>query len=95
MDQNNNNHNNAEKAINDITFGAYTIKLPNDQMSALQSIWLELKKSYGTHSPDKSAMIQQAISIWLQRWESDDRSQLLEDLLLMKADSKKRQYRRY
>ncbi len=76
-------------------FEAHTLKLPSSQMAALQSIWLELKKSYGTNSPDKSAMVQQAIELWLRKWESEENTKLLEDLLAKKAQTKKRQYARY
>jgi len=49
-------------------FVAYTVKLPAEQLAALQSIWLELKRLYGANSPDKSGMIQHAITDWLKRW---------------------------
>src|SRR5437016_4960843 len=68
---------------------AYTIKLPSEQLAALQSIWLELKRLYGTHSPDKSGMIQQAISEWLRRWDGPDRKQLLRDLLEIRQDTRR------
>jgi hypothetical protein len=45
---------------------AYTVKLPSEQLAALQTIWLELKRLYGANSPDKSGMIQQAIQEWLR-----------------------------
>lgn len=73
---------------------AYTIKLPSDQLSALQSIWLELKKLYGTHSPDKSGMIQAAIDAWLKRWDGPDRDKLLEELLDIRESTRRRQYRK-
>ena len=73
---------------------AYTIKLPSDQLAALQTIWLELKRLYGTHSPDKSGMIQQAITDWLRRWDGPDRAQLLQDLLEIRQDTRRRQYRK-
>ncbi len=73
---------------------AYTIKLPSDQLSALQSIWLELKKLYGTHSPDKSGMIQAAIDAWLKRWDGPDREKLLEELLDIRQSTRRRQYRK-
>ncbi|HEY9791182.1 MAG TPA: hypothetical protein V6D22_12325 [Candidatus Obscuribacterales bacterium] len=73
---------------------AYTVKLPSEQLAALQSIWLELKRLYGTHSPDKSGMIQQAITEWLRRWDSPDRQQLLRDLLEIRQDTRRRQYRK-
>lgn len=73
---------------------AYTIKLPSDQLSALQSIWLELKKLYGTHSPDKSGMIQAAIDAWLKRWDGPDRDKLLEELLDIRQSTRRRQYRK-
>jgi hypothetical protein len=74
---------------------AYTVKLPSDQLAALQSIWLELKRLYGANSPDKSGMIQQAVEDWLRRWEGQDRNALLEDLLEIRQDTRKRQYRKY
>jgi hypothetical protein len=73
---------------------AYTVKLPDDQLAALQSIWLELKRLYGAHSPDKSGMIQQAITDWLKRWDGPDRQQLLQDLLEIREDTRRRQYRK-
>jgi hypothetical protein len=74
---------------------AYTVKLPSDQLAALQSIWLELKHLYGANSPDKSGMIQQAVEDWLRRWDGQDREALLEDLLEIRQDTRKRQYRKY
>jgi len=73
---------------------AYTIKLPADQLAALQSIWLELKRLYGTHSPDKSGMIQQAIQDWLKRWDGPDRQKLLNELLEIRQDTRRRQYKK-
>lgn len=73
---------------------AYTIKLPSAQLAALQSIWLELKRLYGTHSPDKSGMIQQAIDLWLKKWDSADREELLRELLEIREDTRRRQYRK-
>lgn len=73
---------------------AYTIKLPSDQLSALQSIWLELKKLYGTHSPDKSGMIQAAIDHWLKGWDGPERDKLLEELLDIRQTTRRRQYRK-
>jgi hypothetical protein len=73
---------------------AYTVKLPSEQLAALQSIWLELKKMYGTHSPDKSGMIQQAITDWLKRWDGPDRQKLLQELLEIRQDTRRRQYRK-
>lgn len=75
-------------------FVAYTIKLPADQLAALQSIWLELKRLYGTHSPDKSGMIQQAIQDWLKRWDGPDRQKLLNELLEIRQDTRRRQYKK-
>jgi hypothetical protein len=75
-------------------FVAYTVKLPADQLAALQSIWLELKRLYGAHSPDKSGMIQQAITDWLKRWDGPDRQELLEDLLEIREDTRRRQYKK-
>ena len=76
-------------------FVAYTIKLPAEQLAALQSIWLELKRLYGSHSPDKSGMIQQAIEDWLKRWDGPERNELLDDLLRIRQDTRRRQYKRY
>lgn len=73
---------------------AYTVKLPQDQLSALQSIWLELKKLYGSHSPDKSGMIEAAIGAWLKKWDGQDRQELLEELLEIRENTRKRQYRK-
>lgn len=87
----NNNKVAADRVKN---YVAYTIKLPSDQLSALQSIWLELKKLYGTHSPDKSGMIQSAIDAWLKRWDGPDRDKLLEELLDIRQSTRRRQYRK-
>jgi hypothetical protein len=73
---------------------AYTVKLPAEQLAALQSIWLELKRLYGAHSPDKSGMIQQAIQDWLKKWEGPEHQKLLQDLLEIREDTRRRQYRR-
>ena len=73
---------------------AYTVKLPSEQLAALQTIWLELKRLYGTHSPDKSGMIQLAITDWLKRWDGPERKQLLQDLLEIRQDTRRRQYRK-
>jgi hypothetical protein len=73
---------------------AYTVKLPSDQLAALQSIWLELKRMYGTHSPDKSGMIQQAIAEWLRKWDGPDRAELLRQLLSIREETRKRQYKK-
>ena len=73
---------------------AYTVKLPAHQLSALQSIWLELKKLYGSHSPDKSGMIEAAISAWLKKWDGQDRDALLSELLEIRENTRKRQYRK-
>lgn len=73
---------------------AYTVKLPAEQLAALQNIWLELKRLYGAHSPDKSGMIQQAVADWLRRWDGPDRQKLLQDLLEIREDTRKRQYRK-
>ena len=75
-------------------FVAYTVKLPADELAALQSIWLELKRLYGTHSPDKSGMIQQAIAAWLKRWDGPEREELLRELLEIREDTRRRQYRK-
>ncbi|MBI4534385.1 MAG: hypothetical protein HY711_10620 [Candidatus Melainabacteria bacterium] len=75
-------------------FVAYTVKLPADQLAALQSIWLELKRLYGTHSPDKSGMIQQAVGQWLRKWDSPDRQELLNELLEIREHTRRRQYRK-
>lgn len=73
---------------------AYTVKLPSEQLAALQSIWLELKRMYGTHSPDKSGIIQQAITEWLKRWDGPDKAQLLRQLLEIRQNTRKRQYKK-
>lgn len=73
---------------------AYTVKLPSEQLAALQSIWLELKRMYGTHSPDKSGMIQLAIAEWLKRWDGPEKQALLRELLEIREDTRKRQYRK-
>jgi hypothetical protein len=73
---------------------AYTVKLPADQLAALQSIWLELKHLYGANSPDKSGMIQQAITDWLKRWDGPEKQQLLQDLLEIRQDTRRRQYKK-
>lgn len=83
-----------EDSAFDKKYVAYTIKLPSDQLAALQTIWLELKRLYGTHSPDKSGMIQQAIADWLRRWDGPERPQLLQDLLEIRQDTRRRQYRK-
>jgi hypothetical protein len=75
-------------------FVAYTVKLPAEQLAALQSIWLELKRLYGAHSPDKSGMIQHAITDWLRRWDGPERQALLEDLLEIRQDTRRRQYKK-
>lgn len=73
---------------------AYTVKLPSEQLAALQSIWLELKKLYGAHSPDKSGMIQQAIGEWLRKWDGPERQDLLSELLEIREGTRRRQYRK-
>lgn len=73
---------------------AYTVKLPAEQLAALQSIWLELKRLYGAHSPDKSGMIQQAIDDWLKKWEGPEHQRLLRDILEIREDTRRRQYRK-
>lgn len=73
---------------------AYTVKLPSEQLAALQTIWLELKRMYGTHSPDKSGIIQQAITEWLKRWEGPEKAQLLRQLLEIRENTRRRQYRK-
>jgi len=75
-------------------FVAYTVKLPADQLAALQSIWLELKHLYGANSPDKSGMIQQAITDWLKRWDGPEKQELLQDLLEIRQDTRRRQYKK-
>jgi len=84
----------AEALAQGRTYVAYTIKLPSEQLAALQSIWLELKKLYGTHSPDKSGMIQLAVQEWLKRWDGPDRKELLKQLLEIREQTRKRQYRK-
>src|SRR5271166_1556703 len=71
-------------------FVAYTVKLPAEQLAALQSIWLELKRLYGSNSPDKSGMIQQAVDDWLKRWDGPERGKLLDDLLQIREDTRRR-----
>jgi len=83
-----------QKTYIDDKYVAYTIKLPAYQLAALQSIWLELKRLYGAHSPDKSGMIQQAVEEWLKRWDSSERHAALDDLLQIRADTRRRQYRK-
>lgn len=73
---------------------AYTVKLPSEQLAALQLIWLELKRMYGTHSPDKSGIIQQAITEWLKRWDGPEKAQLLKQLLEIRQNTRKRQYKK-
>ncbi len=73
---------------------AYTIKLPAYQLAALQSIWLELKRLYGAHSPDKSGMIQQAIEESLKRWDGPEKHDLLDNLLQIRAETRRRQYKK-
>ena len=80
--------------VSDAKYFSYTIKLPADQLAALQSIWLELKKLYGTHSPDKSGMIQLAIQDWLKRWDGPEKQKLLIDLLEIREDTRRRQYKK-
>jgi hypothetical protein len=53
-----------------------------------------LKKLYGSNSPDKSGMIQQATADWLKRWDGPERKQLLQDLLEIRQDTRRRQYRK-
>jgi hypothetical protein len=73
---------------------AYTVKLPAEQLAALNSIWLELKRLYGAHSPDKSGMIQQAVQDWIKRWDGPDKQKLLLELLEIREDTRKRQYKK-
>lgn len=73
---------------------AYTVKLPSEQLAALQLIWLELKRMYGTHSPDKSGIIQQAVTEWLKRWDGPEKAQLLKQLLEIRQNTRKRQYKK-
>lgn len=80
--------------VSSAKYVSYTIKLPADQLAALQNIWLELKKLYGTHSPDKSGMIQLAIKDWLKRWDGPDKQKLLIELLELREDTRKRQYKK-
>ncbi len=84
----------AQRSFVEDKYVAYTIKLPAHQLAALQSIWLELKHLYGAHSPDKSGMIQQAIEEWLKRWDGADRHMLLDNLLQIRADTRRRQYKK-
>jgi hypothetical protein len=73
---------------------AYTIKLPAEQLAALQTIWLELKRLYGSNSPDKSGMIQLAVQDWLKRWDGPDKARLLTELLEIRQDTRKRQHKK-
>jgi hypothetical protein len=82
------------QAASERKYVAYTIKLPSEQLAALQSIWLELKRLYGAHSPDKSGMIQQAVEDWLKRWDGPERSELLDNLLEIRQDTRRRQYKK-
>ena len=75
-------------------FVAYTVKLPAEQLAALNMIWLELKRLYGSNSPDKSGMIQLAVEDWLKRWDGPERKELLQDLLDLRQDTRRRQYRK-
>jgi hypothetical protein len=84
----------SQRPISSDKYIAYTIKLPAHQLAALQSIWLELKRLYGAHSPDKSGMIQHGIEEWLKRWDGPDRNQLLDSLLQIRADTRRRQYKK-
>lgn len=83
-----------QRTYADDKYVAYTIKLPAHQLAALQSIWLELKRLYGTHSPDKSGMIQQAVEEWLKRWDGPERHTSLDNLLQIRAATRRRQYKK-
>ena len=85
---------NTQRTYLDDKYIAYTIKLPAYQLAALQSIWLELKRLYGTHSPNKSGMIQQAVEEWLKRWDGPDKHVCLDKLLQIRADTRRRQYKK-
>ncbi len=39
-------------------------------------------------------MIQQAITDWLKKWDGPDRQKLLQDLLEIREDTRKRQYKK-
>ena len=85
----------AERALaSSRKYVAYTVKLPSEQLAALQLIWLELKKMYGSHSPDKSGIIQLAIADWLKRWDGPEKQQMLRQLLEIREQTRKRQYRK-
>jgi len=84
----------SKRSFSQDKYIAYTIKLPAHQLAALQSIWLELKRLYGAHSPDKSGMIQQAIEEWLKRWDGPEKNQLLDNLLQIRAETRRRQYKK-
>jgi hypothetical protein len=84
----------SQRSYSQDKYIAYTIKLPAYQLAALQSIWLELKRLYGAHSPDKSGMIQQAIEEWLKRWDGPEKHDLLDNLLQIRADTRRRQYKK-
>lgn len=81
-------------SLSNSNYVAFTIKLPSEQLSALQLIWLDLKRMYGTHSPDKSGMIQQAISEWLKRFDGPEREKLLRELLEIRENTRKRQFKK-
>jgi hypothetical protein len=93
-DDDNNQLKIPQRTYADDKYVAYTIKLPAHQLAALQSIWLELKRLYGTHSPDKSGMIQQAVEEWLKRWDGPERHASLDNLLQIRADTRRRQYKK-
>ncbi len=93
-DNDNNQLKIPQRTYVDDKYVAYTIKLPAHQLAALQSIWLELKRLYGTHSPDKSGMIQQAVEEWLKRWDGPERHTSLDNLLQIRADTRRRQYKK-
>ncbi len=85
----------AERALaSSRKYVAYTVKLPSEQLAALQLIWLELKRMYGAHSPDKSGIIQLAIAEWLKRWDGPEKQQMLRQLLEIREQTRKRQYRK-
>ncbi|MBY0547951.1 MAG: hypothetical protein K2W95_11710 [Candidatus Obscuribacterales bacterium] len=85
----------AERALaSSRKYVAYTVKLPSEQLAALQMIWLELKKMYGAHSPDKSGIIQLAITEWLKQWDGPEKQQMLRQLLQIREQTRKRQYKK-
>ncbi|MEZ4488563.1 MAG: hypothetical protein R3F51_13315 [Cyanobacteriota/Melainabacteria group bacterium] len=61
---------------------AYTVKPPAHQLSGPAVYLAELKKLYGSHSPDKSGMIEAAISAWLKRWTDRSKRSFCKNFLI-------------